>query len=340
MRVPSGNTRIHAPRAMRSLPWLSTWFTADAPALRSMAMQLASTHPQPTNGIHRISRFMTQTSGGNKIMIPKVSHVEECFMKITWLPSGRFSRPSTVKWMPHKTRAAKKTTRVITPARRKRFSKERNGHTTQYVNANTSIHRYKKALKRIDPNICMTNGPACSAWQTGKVGDARELVAHLGEQREAIASQGRVFRIDHHAVEESVDRGTQRGEARERSAVVTLGKRAIDIRNDARERFMQHLLGRFEECRDIDCAGTAHLGLLEDVRDALVGGRETRGLGNAEKLRERSEARTEVERRHGRARAHRIEHLGGDVRHAASAAAVEKIRAQALDHVVPDFGGR
>jgi hypothetical protein len=93
---------------MRSLPCVSTWFTADAPALRSMAMQLASTHPHPTKGIQRISRFMTQTRRGNRIMIPKVSHVEECFMKITWLPSGRFSRPSTVKWMPHKTRAAKK----------------------------------------------------------------------------------------------------------------------------------------------------------------------------------------------------------------------------------------
>ena len=68
---------------MRSLPCASTWFTADAPALRSMAMQLASMQPQPTNGIHRISRFMTQTSGGNRIMIPKVSHVDECFMKIT-----------------------------------------------------------------------------------------------------------------------------------------------------------------------------------------------------------------------------------------------------------------
>ena len=54
---------------MRSLPCASTWLTAAAPALRSMAMQRASMQPQPTNGIHRISRFMTQTSGSNRIMI-------------------------------------------------------------------------------------------------------------------------------------------------------------------------------------------------------------------------------------------------------------------------------
>ena len=87
-------------------------------------------------------------------------------------------------------------------------------------------------------------------------------MAHLGEQRQAIAPQRRIFGIDHDTVEESVDRGTQRRKARERRAVVAFRQCALDLRDDAGERFVQRLLGRLEQCGDIDRAGAPRSAFL------------------------------------------------------------------------------
>src|SRR5678816_2605236 len=99
---------------------------------------------------------MTQTSGGNRIMMAYVSQVDECFMKITWLPAaGRFSRPSTTYVRPQSHFSPKKHTWVITPAIQKRPRKFRKGVIRQYITPKLMVHTAMNSVKTMQRIHCM-----------------------------------------------------------------------------------------------------------------------------------------------------------------------------------------
>ena len=105
----------------------------------------------------------------------------------------------------------------------------------------------------------------------------------VAQQRQPVVAQRNVVGVDHHAIEERIDRRAQRSERAQRRRVVALRKRRRARGSDLAERLVQRLLLLFlQQCgRDRD-AGRS-LALLEDVADALVGRSERRGLGQRRK---------------------------------------------------------
>ena len=78
-----------------TMPWLITCVTAEAPALRSIAIERSCARPQPKNGMKISSRLSTSTFGGPIRNCAKVSQAEECFHSTTCGSSGMFSSPAT-----------------------------------------------------------------------------------------------------------------------------------------------------------------------------------------------------------------------------------------------------
>ena len=93
-RVPSGYTTTPMPDASRSRPCATTWFTAECPALRLIAIGLYVRTAQPTIGIQVTSRFSSHEAGGTMNICAMVSQAEECFQSDMKGRDGRFSRPS------------------------------------------------------------------------------------------------------------------------------------------------------------------------------------------------------------------------------------------------------
>ena len=87
-------------------PCAITWFTAECPALRLIAIGLYVLTAQPTIGIHTTSRFSSQEAIGTTNICASVSQVEECFHSEMKGRSGRFSRPSIVYVRPQTTPAS------------------------------------------------------------------------------------------------------------------------------------------------------------------------------------------------------------------------------------------
>src|SRR4051794_13685410 len=88
-------------------------------------------------------------------------------------------------------------------------------------------------------------GMACgSGGEPGNVRDAIHLLMQRAEQGQAVCTQRRIFRIDHHVVKESVDRFAQCGERSQRARVVACGELRLHTRRDLFELRMQ----RFFRC--------------------------------------------------------------------------------------------
>ena len=84
------------PAARRSRPCCTTWFTAEWPALRLIAIGWNVFTAQPTIGIQMTSRFSDHDAGGTTNICASVSHTDECFHSDTNGRCGRFSWPSIV----------------------------------------------------------------------------------------------------------------------------------------------------------------------------------------------------------------------------------------------------
>ena len=75
-RVPSGKITILNPAASRSRPCSANWRKALLPEPRLMAIGESIARPQPKNGIHSSSRFITHTCGGKTVCQASVSHAD------------------------------------------------------------------------------------------------------------------------------------------------------------------------------------------------------------------------------------------------------------------------
>ena len=98
--------------------------------------------------------------------------------------------------------------------------------------------------------------------------------------------------------------------------------------------------GRRLQSLHVDFAARRALRFAQDIRDAFVGGGETRRLRQLEKGGKRLQALRKIQRRARLGRKHRIKHLcrdGGAC--GCSARAFEIVRTQALQHVVVHFIG-
>src|SRR5690349_10262864 len=80
-----------------------------------------------------------------------------------------------------------------------------------------------------------------SGCQTRNVRDAVHLLMERAKQRKAVRAQRRIFRVDHHVVEERVDGFAQRGERRQRARVLTFGELRLHTRRNLFELRMQRL---------------------------------------------------------------------------------------------------
>ena len=121
-------------------------------------------------------------------------------------------------------------------------------------------------------------------------------MTHLREQRQPVAPQRRIFRIDHHAIEEPVDRGAQCREARQRRAVVPFRECALDFGDDAGSASCNNSAGKAAQTSTCRSAFSAFLRMF--AMRLLAAVRLT--ARNPEELRQRGELRAEIERRYRR----------------------------------------
>mmetsp|Transcript_53307 Transcript_53307/g.125306 ORF Transcript_53307/g.125306 Transcript_53307/m.125306 type:complete len:392 (+) Transcript_53307:3874-5049(+) len=149
-----------------------------------------------------------------------------------------------------------------------------------------------------------------SARQLGQVGDPVHRRMQPAEQCQPVGPQRRVFGIDHHAVEEGVDRGLERGQGLQRCGVVVLLEQAVSLRLHLGNRRGQGLLGSLGQQRRLNLGGQLAVDLLQDVADALVGGGQRRGLGQGRKGPHRLQALGHVTQARGRQRQHGLDLLG------------------------------
>jgi hypothetical protein len=99
-----------------------------------------------------------------------------------------------------------------------------------------------------------------------------------GQQAQPVQAQVGLLGIDHHAVEEGVDRLAQRGQRLQRAGVVAGFELARACGRDLLRGGVQRLLGVFLQQPLADVR--VGLGrLLQDVADALVGGGQRGRLG-------------------------------------------------------------
>ena len=109
----------------------------------------------------------------------------------------------------------------------------------------------------------------------------------LGEQAETIGTQGRIVGIDHDAIEEGINRSTQRREGLQRLGVVAGDEGSVGLRHDIDERVVQGDFGSFLEQGVIDRRLDRVLDLFQDVADPLVGGGQRGGFRQCGKRHER-----------------------------------------------------
>src|SRR6478609_4173257 len=99
--------------------------------------------------------------------------------------------------------------------------------------------------------------------QARQVGHAVHGAVQGGEQAQAVGAQLRVLGVDHHVVEEPVDRRTQRGQRLQRGGVVAGTELLARARRDVAHRRMQRLFGRFAQQRVLHLRLHGALGLLQ-----------------------------------------------------------------------------
>ena len=96
------------------------------------------------------------------------------------------------------------------------------------------------------------------------------------QQRQSIRAQDRIVRIDHHGVEEIIDRLAQGRELLQRRGVVARREHRLDLARNRHDLLGQHLFRGVDELRFIDRFAYGFRHLLQDVGNALVGCREAR----------------------------------------------------------------
>ena len=114
------------------------------------------------------------------------------------------------------------------------------------------------------------------------------------EEREAVRAHAHVVGHHHHVFEESVDRAPQGGEPRQGFRITSRRDEPFNVlpeRFDLGRKLALVCVG--EEAR-IDARARLFARLLEDVRDALVGGGEPRRIGERQELGECAQAIVEV----------------------------------------------
>lgn len=155
MRVPSGKISAERPSRSRAVPWFTTWFTAEAPAPRSTAMERSCHRPQPKNGMYMSSRLRTMTFGGPMRNCAKVSQAEECFHSATWGSAGMFSSPITRCSSPQIRRSAPSMTSAYHAARPKRRGSGSIHDTHTKRTANSNVHANMNAVNTTErTHIC------------------------------------------------------------------------------------------------------------------------------------------------------------------------------------------
>ena len=101
----------------------------------------------------------------------------------------------------------------------------------------------------------------------------------LREQRQPVGTQRRVVGIDHHLVEERIDRRLQRGQGLQRCFQVAGIEGGAGLRRHLPQLLEQGQLGRIDEQRDAHLTCRCAVGLLQDVAHTLVGCGQCRRLG-------------------------------------------------------------
>ena len=158
---------------------------------------------------------------------------------------------------------------------------QRAGHGTHSSGDLTWSSRYSL---RMPSRPRMTSLSGSVAWRRpqrwrgsgrparGQVGDAVHRRMQLRQQRQAVGAQRRVLGIDHHAVEEGVDRRLQRGQRLQRARCSRRARRRRrpPARPPPARRAAPPRRAR-PAARRRTAAGTAPSALLQDVADALVG---------------------------------------------------------------------
>ncbi|KAG1389027.1 hypothetical protein G6F58_013385 [Rhizopus delemar] len=127
--------------------------------------------------------------------------------------------------------------------------------------------------------------------------DLAQALAQHRQPRQAVATQRRIFRIDHHAIEEGVDLRAQPGQAGQHGHVVLVlqaGAGVVDGRGDG---FSQRALGVFLQQRRVDLGRNVALGLAQDVADALVGRGQSIGFRQRSKGYDRNQPADDVDRK-------------------------------------------
>src|SRR5512139_3468443 len=105
----------------------------------------------------------------------------------------------------------------------------------------------------------------------------------LAQERQPVGFQGRIVGVDHHVIEEGVDRCLEGGKRLQRSGVIACFKSGIGTWCNLAERGKQRLFRFLYKTRRIGCVPYLALGLLQDVADALVGGGKAFRLGQCSK---------------------------------------------------------
>src|SRR6218665_2052806 len=103
-----------------------------------------------------------------------------------------------------------------------------------------------------------------SGGQAGQVSHAVHGIVQALEQAQAVGAQRGVFGIDHHTVEESIDRRLEHGQLAQRSGVFAIGIKLVGQGLHAVQCAVQGLLGRLLEQLGVDLGLDSALGFLED----------------------------------------------------------------------------
>ena len=151
------------------------------------------------------------------------------------------------------------------------------------------------------------------------------------QQRQPIRTQDRVVRIDHHGVEEVIDRLAQGRELLQRRGVVARCEHRLDLARNRHDLLGQHLFRGIDELRLVDRLADGFRHLLQDVGDALVGRREARRVRQLQELHQCAQPGIEIERRRRASRQHGVERFD---RNSDVGGSFDVVRTQAFDHVV------
>src|SRR5690606_8919109 len=82
-----------------------------------------------------------------------------------------------------------------------------------------------------------------SGGELGQIGNTVHGLMQRSQQTEAVVAQGRIFGIDHDAVEEGVYRVFQRRQGLQRGSVIAALEGGIGLRLDGRQRIIKRSFG-------------------------------------------------------------------------------------------------